>query len=219
MTSPRTLRAGGAILMLLVSLSPLLPGQRADEGEGGGLRFEIRFGPEQSSDALDGRVLLMLSTDDSKECIECHAATSPGIVWQWRSSTHAEANVGCVECHEAGEEDPDGFAHYGVHIATVVTPRDCASCHDDEAEEFAASHHAAAGNILASLDNYLAATVEHGAAEKNVTAPSWTRDHTGPGWERQVRSSPRGCPTDEETQAAQAAQVATRPQAIRWPDR
>ncbi len=67
MTSPRTLRAGGAILMLLVSLSPLPPGQRADEGEGGGLRFEIRFGPEQSADALDGRMLLMLSTDDSKE--------------------------------------------------------------------------------------------------------------------------------------------------------
>ena len=67
MTSPRTLRAGGAILMLLVSLSPLLPGQRADEGEGGGLRFEIRYGPEQSADALDGRMLLMLSTDDSRE--------------------------------------------------------------------------------------------------------------------------------------------------------
>ena len=66
MTRPRT-RAGGAILALLVSLSPLLPGQRADEGEGGGLRFEIRFGPEQSADALDGRMLLMLSRDDSKE--------------------------------------------------------------------------------------------------------------------------------------------------------
>ncbi len=67
MTRPRSLRAGGAILAWLVSLSPLLPGQRADEGEGGGLRFEIRFGPEQSANALDGRMLLMLSTDDSKE--------------------------------------------------------------------------------------------------------------------------------------------------------
>ena len=67
MTRPRTLCAGGAIPALLLSLSPLLPGQRADEGEGGGLRFEIRFGPEQSADALDGRMLLMLSTDDSKE--------------------------------------------------------------------------------------------------------------------------------------------------------
>ncbi len=67
MTRPRSLRAGGAILALLVSVSPLLAGQRADEGEGGGLRFEIRFAPEQSADALDGRMLLMLSTDDSKE--------------------------------------------------------------------------------------------------------------------------------------------------------
>ena len=67
MTRPRTLCAGGAILALLVSVSPLLAGQRADDGEGGGLRFEIRFGPKQSADALDGRMLLMLSTDDSKE--------------------------------------------------------------------------------------------------------------------------------------------------------
>ncbi len=67
MTRPRTLCAGRAILALLVSVSPLLAGQRADEGEGGGLRFEIRFAPEQSADALDGRMLLMLSTDDSKE--------------------------------------------------------------------------------------------------------------------------------------------------------
>ena len=65
-----------------------------------------------------------------------------------------------MECHQSSADEPDGFTHYGALIATVVTPRDCSRCHAAEAEEFAASHHAAGGNILASLDNFLAETVE-----------------------------------------------------------
>ena len=42
----------------------------------------------------------------------------------------------------------------------MVTPRDCSRCYPSEAEEFAESHHAARGNILASLDHFLAETVE-----------------------------------------------------------
>lgn len=100
----------------------------------------------------------------SAACVECHQATNPGIVEHWRGSTHAEKGVGCVECHQAVSEDPDSHGHYGFTIATVVTPRDCAACHPHEAGEFARSHHAAGGNILASLDNFLALTVE-GAAQ------------------------------------------------------
>lgn len=100
----------------------------------------------------------------SAACVECHQETNPGIIEHWRGSTHAEKGVGCVECHQAVAEDPDSHSHYGFHIATVITPRDCAACHPLEAEEFAQSHHAAGGNILASLDNFLAETVE-GAAQ------------------------------------------------------
>jgi len=97
---------------------------------------------------------------DSKECVECHAEENPGIVTHWESSTHAEKGVGCLECHQATLEEADSYLHHGEQIATIVTPRDCARCHDHEAGEFAQSHHAAAGNILASLDNFLAETVE-----------------------------------------------------------
>ncbi len=98
--------------------------------------------------------------EDSKGCVMCHGANSPGIVEQWRQSTHADAEIGCVDCHHADAADADGFDHHGAHIATVVTPRDCAQCHSDVQEEFSRSHHAKGGNILASLDNYLAETVE-----------------------------------------------------------
>ncbi|MEZ6127414.1 MAG: multiheme c-type cytochrome [Planctomycetaceae bacterium] len=96
----------------------------------------------------------------SKSCVECHAKSSPGIIDHWEGSTHAQKGVGCVECHQAAHEDVDAFDHYGATIATIVTPKDCGRCHKAETEEFMASHHASAGNILASLDNFLAETVE-----------------------------------------------------------
>lgn len=100
----------------------------------------------------------------SAACVDCHQETNPGIIEHWRGSTHAVKGVGCVDCHRAMADDPDSHSHYGFRIATVVTPRDCAACHPHEADEFARSHHAAGGNILASLDNFLAETVE-GAAQ------------------------------------------------------
>ncbi len=96
----------------------------------------------------------------SQACVDCHQQQNPGIIEHWRGSTHAEKGVGCVACHQAEEDDADAFRHYGAVIATVVTPRDCSHCHAAEAEEFAGSHHARGGNILASLDNFLAETVE-----------------------------------------------------------
>jgi len=96
----------------------------------------------------------------SESCVTCHDMNSPGIVGQWRTSRHAAKGVGCFECHRADKGDADAFEHYGEVVATVVTPRDCARCHRQEDLEFERSHHARAGNILASLDNYLAEIAE-----------------------------------------------------------
>jgi hypothetical protein len=96
----------------------------------------------------------------SQGCVNCHFQHTPGIIDHWKGSSHAEKGVGCVDCHQAAEGDVDAYFHEGAMIATIVTPRDCARCHPKEADEFAHSHHAKAGNILASLDNFLAETVE-----------------------------------------------------------
>jgi hypothetical protein len=109
---------------------------------------------------------------ESRECVECHAEENPGIIAHWEGSTHAEKGVGCLECHTAAEEDADSYLHHGEQIATIVTPRDCARCHDHEQAEFAQSHHAAAGNILASLDNFLAETVEGARMDFNPHSPT-----------------------------------------------
>ncbi|GMV79848.1 MAG: hypothetical protein AMXMBFR7_10320 [Planctomycetota bacterium] len=108
----------------------------------------------------------------SQTCVDCHKQAQPGIVAHWEGSTHARKGVGCVECHQAESGDADAFAHFGQTLATVVTPRDCGKCHQKEALEFAHSHHSKGGNILASLDNFLAETVEGHRATFNPHGPT-----------------------------------------------
>lgn len=112
----------------------------------------------------------------SENCVKCHQQASPGIIDHWKGSTHAVKGVGCVECHQAQKEDADAFDHYGALIAVVVTPRDCGRCHQTETKEFLASHHARAGNILASLDNFLAETVEGARVPFNPHSPTPGRE-------------------------------------------
>ncbi|MCB1055391.1 MAG: hydroxylamine oxidoreductase [Acidobacteria bacterium] len=108
----------------------------------------------------------------SKSCVDCHNQGTPGIVDHWKGSRHAEAGVGCADCHQAEVKDADAFNHYGKVIATVVTPKDCSRCHGEVTAEFEGSHHAAAGNILASLDNFLAETVEGARLPFNPHSPT-----------------------------------------------
>jgi hydroxylamine dehydrogenase len=93
------------------------------------------------------------------QCVDCHRTLAPALVMEWERSRHAQNGVGCVECHGAEKGDVDGWTHQGVEVATLVTPKDCAKCHEPEYEQFSKSHHAKAGQILASLDNVLAEKV------------------------------------------------------------
>lgn len=125
-----------------------------------------------------GEVRHVAAPKSSEACVKCHQQSSPGIVSHWEGSTHALKGVGCVECHQAQKEDADGFDHYGETIAVVVTPRDCGRCHQTETKEFLASHHARGGNILASLDNFLAETVEGSRVPFNPHSPTPGKDVT-----------------------------------------
>ena len=108
----------------------------------------------------------------SRGCVECHRQTTPGVAQHWLDSSHAEGGVGCLDCHVAENDDADSYVHYGATIATIVTPRDCGVCHLEVAAEFEKSHHAAGGNILASLDNFLAETVEGARLDFNPHSPT-----------------------------------------------
>jgi len=104
---------------------------------------------------------------DSQACYKCHAEKTRVIAQQWADSTHAAIGVGCFECHQAAASEPDAFEHYGKTIATIVTPKDCGTCHTAETEEFTQSHHAQAAQFIGSLDNVLGELAEGSLAAAN----------------------------------------------------
>lgn len=103
-------------------------------------------------------------SDATQDCIDCHISTHPGIVADWRRSRHSRTTpaqamqkknlerrvsadkvpdnlkgvaVGCAECHGMNPKThKDTFSHntYDVHV--MVTPKDCATCHPDETQQF-----------------------------------------------------------------------------------
>jgi len=105
---------------------------------------------------------------EGEKCLQCHESFHPALVEQWKGSAHARARVDCYACHKAREGDPATFEHYmGLKIAVIVTPNYCASCHAQEAKEFAASRHSQGAQFIGSLDNILGEIVEGGPAAVN----------------------------------------------------
>jgi len=115
-------------------------------------------------------------SEETKICVKCHKKRSPGIVKQWESSRHFGKNVGCYECHKADAGDVDAFLHEpkkvgNKPISIIVSPKDCANCHEKEVTEFTNSHHSQAARILGSMDNLLAEVVEGNRGMKTEAHP------------------------------------------------
>jgi len=106
-------------------------------------------------------------SDQTEECLECHRTISPGIVEDWLSGSHAHMTpagamektelglkvsskavpekllsvaVGCYECHSLNAEShTDNFEHFDYKINVVVSPKDCATCHTKEQEQYSST--------------------------------------------------------------------------------
>jgi len=106
-------------------------------------------------------------SSESRRCVNCHEAKTPGLAAQWSGSRHAAEGVGCFECHGADAKTPGAFSHEGATIVTVVTPGACEPCHADIVAENQHSHHADAAKFIGSLDNVLGEVVEGRLAAVN----------------------------------------------------
>ncbi len=126
------------------------------------------FATEAGKKAVPASSAIKKSSADTamgKKCLGCHGAEDdPGIYGEWKKSTHAAKNVDCYDCHKAKAEDKAAYEHHGATIQTVVTPLTCARCHEAEVAQQQRSHHAKAGNILASIDNLLGEVIGGPAA-------------------------------------------------------
>lgn len=103
-------------------------------------------------------------------CMICHREVTPGIYNQWRESSMGQAGVNCYDCHQAEKTDPDAFEHKEL-IAIVVTPKDCARCHEKESKEYESSHHADAVNALKSFDNFYGRAIYGADADQTGCVP------------------------------------------------
>lgn len=116
-------------------------------------------------------------SEATAECIECHGTIHPGIVSGWQKSRHAMITpkqamaakglalkvssqnipeglsnvvVGCAECHtQRPDAHADTFEHNGYNIHIVVSPNDCAVCHQQEAKQYS-------GNVMSHAYGNLA---------------------------------------------------------------
>ena len=103
-------------------------------------------------------------SDATQECLECHTSIHPGIVEGWQKSRHAKITpkqalgaaelarkvssksipeglqsvaVGCAECHTLRPKaHSDTVEHNDYEIHVVVSPKDCATCHAVEDDEY-----------------------------------------------------------------------------------
>lgn len=103
-------------------------------------------------------------SEETNACIECHSSVHPGIVADWQKSRMsritprvaksmilkkrrvsfknlsgnlARVVVGCAECHTINPvKHQDTFDHNGYRVHVVVTPKDCATCHPVEVEQY-----------------------------------------------------------------------------------
>jgi cytochrome c553 len=75
-------------------------------------------------------------------CTTCHGnGVLDAIYNDWNNSKHAQVPVTCQDCHGADPTDVDAISHNGYDISVIVSPDDCAVCHDQEAQEFEQSLH------------------------------------------------------------------------------
>jgi len=106
-------------------------------------------------------------SEETEACILCHESINSGIIHDWKNSRHAQITpaaalqkpalerrisneaippelastaVGCYECHSLNTADhADSFEHFGYEINIIVSPKDCQTCHLEEATQYANS--------------------------------------------------------------------------------
>jgi hydroxylamine dehydrogenase len=119
----------------------------------------LALGSAAQADRPVGKAGVDWGDPKGQECVDCHMTENPGLYWEWNHSQHGQNGVTCLDCHQANEGEKDAFMHEEALISIVVTPKDCSKCHETEFQEMDGSHHAKAGQILASLDNLLGEVV------------------------------------------------------------
>lgn len=122
-------------------------------------------------------------TAEAKDCVECHATETHGIVEDWDTSRHAAEAVSCIDCHQVDPNSPmavqdvEGHEELTVAVSMLVPPSVCEECHEDEVAQFHASGHERAGLQYEAKDAMQ--TLIHVHEGRNNPELSGASDETG----------------------------------------
>jgi hypothetical protein len=105
-------------------------------------------------------VLVPTRTDSAEKdaCLECHSnpdflVTNKKLYdyfQNWRSSSHAQVDVGCVDCHGGNPAIADKAGAHGPNIRQATrgsavhfqnVPQTCGQCHESLYKAYSTSHH------------------------------------------------------------------------------
>jgi hypothetical protein len=102
---------------------------------------------QAAPDAAAEKDPVAMLSGEAKDCVECHATETPGIVADWDKSRHAHEAVSCIDCHQVDADSPmavkgvEGHENVAVSVSVLVPPSRCAECHEQQVAEFSASGH------------------------------------------------------------------------------
>ena len=91
-------------------------------------------------------ILIVAASVYADPCVDCHEMNTPGVVSDWILSTHFENDVSCSACHGEGHT-----SEADVDKVTLPTAQTCATCHDEQVEQFSSGKHAAAWAALKAM--------------------------------------------------------------------
>lgn len=85
-----------------------------------------------------------LAKEDS--CISCHKKITPNIVTDWQLSKHSVKEVSCTDCHGNKHVNADDYKS-----ALIPTPETCASCHQEQFDQFKKGKHSMAWTAMKAM--------------------------------------------------------------------
>lgn len=86
----------------------------------------------------------VLAKEDS--CISCHKKITPNIVTDWQLSKHSVKEVSCTDCHGNKHVNADDYKS-----ALIPTPETCASCHQEQFDQFKKGKHSMAWTAMKAM--------------------------------------------------------------------
>ncbi len=80
------------------------------------------------------------------DCVKCHRDITPNIVIDWELSAHSKEDVSCADCHGDGHSSEKDVAKL-----ETITHETCATCHEEQAEQYGRGKHALAWAAMKAM--------------------------------------------------------------------